>query len=122
MVFIRGVRQCCGRRLGMWGPLDRPTSHATWSSDQVFSLHDLSHIGYSCYQLTLTRGENGFWKCANTWMAGQGDVAGRPHLGSVEPVLFATSFPRVILFVSMPYFGHNEDMHGFWSIWWFLVI
>jgi hypothetical protein len=28
MVFI-GVRLCCGRRLGAWGPLDRPTSHAT---------------------------------------------------------------------------------------------
>jgi hypothetical protein len=23
------------------------------------------------------------------------------------------SFPRVILSVTMPYFGHNEDMHGF---------
>jgi hypothetical protein len=43
--------------------------------------------------------------------ADQGDVAGWPHLGSVEPVLCAMSFPRVILSVTMPYFGHNEDMH-----------
>jgi hypothetical protein len=52
----------------------------------------------------------------------QGDVADRPHLGSVEPVLCATSFPRIILSVTMPYFGHNEDIHGFWSIWCFSVI
>jgi hypothetical protein len=40
-------------------------------------------------------------------------VVGWPHLGSVEPVLCATSFSHVILFVTVPYFGHNEDMHGF---------
>jgi hypothetical protein len=121
VVFI-GVRRCCGRRLGAWGPLDRPVSHATWSGGQIYSLHQLSHIGYSSYRLTLTHGEDKFWKCANTWLAGQGVVAGRLHLGSVEPVLCATSFPRVILSVTMPYFGHNEDMHGFWSIWCFSII
>jgi hypothetical protein len=122
MVLIGGVWRWCGRRLGAWAPLDRTAGHATWSGDQVSSLHRLSHIGYSSYQLTLTRGENGFWKCANTWPAGQGDVVGRPHLGSVEPVLYATSFSRVILSVAMPYFGHNEDMHEFWSIWCFSII
>jgi hypothetical protein len=122
MVFIGGVRWCCGQRLGTWGPLDMPARHATWPGGHISSLHCLSHIGYSSYQLALTRGENEFWKCANTWLAGQGDVSGRPHLGSVEPVLYATSFPHVILFVTMPYFGHNEDMHGFWSIWCFSVI
>jgi hypothetical protein len=40
-------------------------------------------------------------------------MAGRPHLGSVEPVLYATSFSHVILSVIVSYFGHNEDMHGF---------
>jgi hypothetical protein len=40
-------------------------------------------------------------------------MAGRTHLGSVEPMLYATSFPCVILSVTMPYFGHNEGMHGF---------
>jgi hypothetical protein len=122
MVFIGGVRWCCGQRLGAWGPLDRPASHATWPGGQVSSLHWLSHIGYSSYWLALTHGENGFWKCANTWPATQGDVAGWPHLGSVEPVLYATSFPHVILSVTMPYFGHNEDMHRFSSIWCFSVI
>jgi hypothetical protein len=41
---------------------------------------------------------------------------GRPHYGSVGPGLCATSSPRVILSVTMSYFGHNEYMHGFWSI------
>jgi hypothetical protein len=116
MVFIGGVRWWCGRRLRAWGPLEWPAGHATWSGGQV------SHIGYPSYRLTLTRGENSFWKCANTWPTGQGDVADRPHLGSVEPVLYVTSFSRVILSVTMPYFGHNEDMHGFWSIWCFSII
>jgi hypothetical protein len=40
----------------------------------------------------------------------------------VEHVLYATSFPRVILFVARPDFGNNEDMHGFWSIWCFSII
>jgi hypothetical protein len=122
VVFIGGVRRCCGERLGAWGPLDRPTSHPTWPSGQVSSLHCLSHIGFSSYWLALTRDENRFWKCANTWPADQGDVAGRPHFGSVEPVLYAISFSRVILSVTMPYFGHNDDMHGFWSIWCFSII
>jgi hypothetical protein len=37
MVFIRGVRQCSDRRLGMWGPLDRPVGHATWLGGEVSS-------------------------------------------------------------------------------------
>jgi hypothetical protein len=36
----------------------------------IVPTHGLSHIGYSSYRLTLTRGENGFWKCANKWPAG----------------------------------------------------
>jgi hypothetical protein len=34
MVFIGGVRRCCGQRLGTWGPLVRP-------GGQVSSLHHL---------------------------------------------------------------------------------
>jgi hypothetical protein len=79
-------------------------------------------IGYLEHRLYWTRRKNSFWKCANIWLAGQGNVAGRPHLGSVEPVLCAMSFHHVIFSVTMPYFGHNEDMHGFWSIWCFSVI
>jgi hypothetical protein len=47
---------------------------------------------------------------------------GLPHLGSIEPVLCAMSFPCVILSMTMNYFGDNEDMHGFWSIWCSFVI
>jgi hypothetical protein len=79
-------------------------------------------IGYLEHRLCWIRRQNGFWKCANTWPTGHGDVAGRPHLGLVEPVLYVTSFPRVIFSVTMPYFGHNEDMDGFWSIWCFSII
>jgi hypothetical protein len=39
--------------------------------------------------------------------------AGQPHFGSIGPGLCATSSPRVIFLVTMPYFGHIEDMHGF---------
>jgi hypothetical protein len=53
---------------------------------------------------------------ANTWSARQGGGVGRPHFGSVRSELCATSSPQVILSVTMPYFGHIEDMHGFWSI------
>jgi hypothetical protein len=47
---------------------------------------------------------------------------GRPHLGSVGPRLFATSSHHVILSETTPGFGHDEDMYGFWSIWYFSVI
>jgi hypothetical protein len=79
-------------------------------------------IGYLEHRIYWTHRQKGFRKCNNTWSAGQGDVVGRPHLGSVEPMLCATSFPHVILSVTMPYFGHNEDTHGFWSRWWFFII
>jgi hypothetical protein len=79
-------------------------------------------IGYLEYRLCWTHRQNSFWKCANSWLAGQGDVASWPHLGSVEPMLCAMSFPRVIFSVTMPYFGHNKDMHEFCSIWCFSFI
>jgi hypothetical protein len=40
----------------------------------------------------------------------------RPHFGSVGPELCATSSPHVILSMTTPGFGHNEDLYGFWSI------
>jgi hypothetical protein len=93
-----------------------------WARGAHLTGRSAMQLGYSSYHLTLTRCENGFWKCAKTWLAGQCDVAGQPHCGLVEPVPYATSFPRVILSVTMPYFGHNEDMHGFWPIWCFSII
>jgi hypothetical protein len=79
-------------------------------------------IGHLEHCLYWTHRQNSFWKCANTWPAGQGDVADRPHLGSVVSMLCATSFPHVIFSVIIPYFQQNEDMHGFWSTWCFSVI
>jgi hypothetical protein len=79
-------------------------------------------IGYLEHHLYWPHRQNGFWKYTNTWLVGQGGVAGRPLLGSVEPVLCATSSLHVILSMTMPYFGHNEDMHGFWFIWCFSII
>jgi hypothetical protein len=90
--------------LGTWGPLVRTVGHATWLSGQVSSLHHLWALD------TMSTASAGHIA---------GDAAGRLHLGSVQPMLCATSFPRVILSVTMPYFGHNEDMHGFWSTWCF---
>jgi hypothetical protein len=34
-VFIGEARWCSGQRLGTWGPLVRPASHATWPGGQV---------------------------------------------------------------------------------------
>jgi hypothetical protein len=62
------------------------------------------------------------WKGANTWLADQGGGADRPHFSSVGPELCATSSPRIIFSVTMPYFWHIEDMHGFRSIWCFSII
>jgi hypothetical protein len=59
------------------------------------------------YRLTLTHGENGFWKCTRNWPADQGCGAGRPHfwLAGLRPC--ATSSLHVILSVNTPGFGHN---------------
>jgi hypothetical protein len=48
--------------------------------------------------------------------------AGRPHLGSIGPMLFGTSSPRVILFETTPSFAHNKDMYGFWTICFLSII
>jgi hypothetical protein len=109
-------------KIGHVGPTcqaDRPCNLAGWPSCLIALPLG---IRYPEHRLYWTCRQNDFWNCANTWPTDQGDVAGRPHLGSVEPVLCATSFPRVILSMTMPYFGHNEDMHGFWSIWCFSII
>jgi hypothetical protein len=49
-------------------------------------------------------------------------LAGWPHFGSVGLGLCATPSPHVVLSMTMSYFRHNEDMHGFWSIWCFSVV
>jgi hypothetical protein len=73
-------------------------------------------IGYPMHRPSLTCWQSRNLNGANTWPTGQGGGVGRPHFASVGPGLSATPFPRVILSMTMPYFGHIEDMHGFWSI------
>jgi hypothetical protein len=114
VVFLGGVRRCSGQRLGMRDPLLRPAGHGTWPGHQVSSLHRLwvldtlsttsfGHVDKTVFRNTPTH-------C-------------RPATpGSVGLVLCATSFPRVVFSMTMTYFGHNEDTHGFWSIWCFSVI
>jgi hypothetical protein len=82
----------------------RPCNLVGWPS---FLLAPPLGIGYLEHCLFWTRRQNSFSKCTNTWPAGQGDVAGRPHLGSIQLMLCAMSFPRVIFSVTIPYFGHN---------------
>jgi hypothetical protein len=35
MVFVGGVRQCRGQRLGAWGPLDRPAGQLAMQLGRV---------------------------------------------------------------------------------------
>jgi hypothetical protein len=121
VVFITGVRRCSSWRLGTWGPLVRPASMQLGGVPSFLLAQPLG-TGYLEHCLYWTRRQNSFWKCTNTRPARQGDVAGWPHLGLVEPVLCPTSFPRVIFSVIMPYIGHTEGIHGVWSIWCFSII
>jgi hypothetical protein len=104
-------------KIGHMGPLVSPASHATWPDGQVSSLHHPWALDTLSTASARHIGKTFFCKCGKTWLAGHGDVAARPHFGSIEPVLCATLFPHVVLSVTMPYCGHNEDIHGFWSIW-----
>jgi hypothetical protein len=97
-------------KIGHVGPTcqdGRPCNLAGWPS--LLIAPPLA-IGYLVDRHCWTHRQNSFLKCANTW------PPGRPYLGLVEPVLCVMAFHHVILSVTIPYFGHNEDMHGFWSI------
>jgi hypothetical protein len=72
------------------------------------------------HQLTLTHWQSGIWKGTNTWLASQGGGADRPHFGLVGSC-FVPHHPLVSYSLWLPYFGHIEDMHGFWSIWCFFL-
>jgi hypothetical protein len=115
-VFIGGLSQCLGPNWGSGSPHFKPASHITWSGDQALWQHYLCHFGYPFCRLKLTHVEDRFWKGAKPW------PSDRLPFGSVRPWLCATSSPHVILSVTMSYFGHNEDMNGFWSIWCFSVV
>jgi hypothetical protein len=77
MVFIGGVRRCCGQRLDACGRLNRSASHATWLSNQVSSLHrlwaldtlstaSLGHIDKMVFKNAPTQG----WPGKVMWLAG----------------------------------------------------
>jgi hypothetical protein len=63
----------------------QPCNLAGWPS---FLLAPPLGIGYLEHRLCWIHRQNDFWKCANTWPVDQGDVAGRPHLGSVSYFLW----------------------------------
>jgi hypothetical protein len=90
-----------------------PARVAEWPS---FMVVPTLGIGCPVHRPFLTRWQSRISKGSNTWPGGQGGGVGRPHFGSVGPGLCATSSPRAIFSVTMSYFGHIEDMHGFWSI------
>jgi hypothetical protein len=115
-VFIGGLSQCFSRKWGSGGALVWPARQPSYMATPTLG------VGYLMHRPSLTRWQSEIWKGTNTWLAGQGGGAGRPHFGSVGPGLCAKSSPHVIFSVTMPYFGHIEDMHGFWSIWCFFVI
>jgi hypothetical protein len=98
-VSIRALCQCFGRKWGSRGPLVRPAGQLDLPGGQVFWLHRPWALDTPCTDFVDT-------------LAGQGGGADRPHFGSVWPEICTTSSPHVILSVTMPYFGHIEDMHG----------
>jgi hypothetical protein len=64
------------------------------------------------------RTDFGHWiPCAPTFL----DMLAKQNLKMRQHLAGATSSSHVIFSVTMPYFGHIEDMHGFWSIWCFSV-
>jgi hypothetical protein len=113
-VFIGGLSRCLGQNWGSGGPLVWLADHLTWPGGQPLWQHQLSHIAYPSCQLKLTHVEDGFWKDAKPWPV-------------VHPLArLAPSFVPRRLLVSyclwLSYFGYNEDMYGFWSIWYFSAI
>jgi hypothetical protein len=96
-------------------------SHTWWAGHPTRSPLTLG-IKYYVHQPSLTCWQSGNCNGTNTWPASQGGGAVQPHFGSVGLGHCATSSPRVLLSTTMPYFGHIEDIHGFWSIWCFSVI
>jgi hypothetical protein len=60
MVFIVGVRKCCGRRLGAWGPLVRPAGqvsslHCLWALDTL-STFSYGHVDKTIFGNAPTHG------------------------------------------------------------------
>jgi hypothetical protein len=109
-------------KVGLRGPTCQADRLARVAGRPSFLAAPTLGIGCPVHQPSLTRWQSRVWKGANTWPAGQGGGADRCHFGSVGPGLCVASSPHVIFSVTVPYFGHIEDMHGFWSIWCFPII
>jgi hypothetical protein len=101
-VFIGGLSQCSGWR---WA-LGWPTCQAGWPARVAwrpsFMAAPTLDIGYPMHRPSLTHWQSGIWKGTNSWPAGQGGGAGRPHFYSVGSGLCATSSPPVIFSSDAP--------------------
>jgi hypothetical protein len=72
MVFIGGVRWCCGQRLGTWGPLVRPggqvsSLHRLWALDALSTTSDL-HVDKIVFGNAPTHGRTTkvMWPASHT--------------------------------------------------------
>jgi hypothetical protein len=114
-VLIGGLCRCFGWKWGPGGPLVRPADQIGWTGGQVSWLHRLWVLDTAAPTFLDTLAK---WN-----LKGRQHLAGRPApiwLGWARA--FAKSSPHVIFYVTMPCFGHIEDMHRFWSIWCFSII
>jgi hypothetical protein len=70
-------------------------------------------IGCHVHQPSLTHGKAEFEKVPTPGRPAKEVGPARPTLAQLGPG-FVPCVPHVILSVTVPYFGHIEDMHGFW--------
>jgi hypothetical protein len=109
-------------KVGLRGPTCQDGWSARVTGWPKFMAAPTSAIGYPVHRPSLTHWQSKIWKVANTWPTSQRGGVGWPHFVSVGPGFYATSSPHVIFSMTIPYFGHTEGMHRFWSIWCFPVI
>jgi hypothetical protein len=122
MGIYRGAKLVLWPKVGLGGPTCQASRPARVAGQPSLLAALTLGIGCPVHRPSLTHWQRGVWKGTNTWPAGQGGGAFWPHFGLVGPGLCATSFPHVIFSVTMPCLGHIEDVHRFWSIWWFSII
>jgi hypothetical protein len=119
--IYRGLSQCFGQKWGSGSPLVRPAGNLGWPGGQVLWSHQLSHLGSSSYRLNMTHVESVILlaqipgQLVKEW--------GRPATPLVGWAwAFSHIISRVILSQTTPGFGRNEDICGFWSIWYLSII
>jgi hypothetical protein len=104
--------------VGLWGGTCQASRPARVAGRWSFLAAPTLGSGCPVHWPSLTRWQSRDWKGTNTNTC----PTDQPHFSSVGPGLCATSSPRVIFSVTMPYFRYIEDMHGFWSIRCFPII